>query len=112
MAPLPGEEVVLKHAPNAFFQTSLSGRLCEKGIGHLVIAGMMSHMCIDTTVRSAKDLGFSVTLLEDACATKDLNWRGDLIPAKTVHAAIMAALNGTFANVTTTEEYLNSTETP
>jgi nicotinamidase-related amidase len=65
-------------------------------------------MCIDTTVRCAKDLGLIVTLIEDACTTKDLTWKGYTIPAKIVHATYMASLDGSFAKVMTTEEFLES----
>ena len=106
--PAPGEEIVIKHAPSAFLHTGFAEKLLSQGISHLVVCGMMSHMCIDTTVRAAQDYGFSVTVLEDACTTKDLTWNGAVIPAETVHGAIMASLKGTFADVMTTAEYLKS----
>ena len=106
VTPLPKEEVIIKHAPSSFLRTDLKDRLHAQDIQHLVICGMMSHMCIDTTVRAAKDLGFSVTVLEDACTTKDLSWNSTVIPAQTVHGTMMAALNGTFADVITTQAYL------
>jgi nicotinamidase-related amidase len=108
--PAPGEPVVVKHAPDSFLETQLSRLLEEKTITRLVVCGMMSHMCIDTTVRSAKRLGYAVTLLHDACATKDLTWNGRRIPAETVHGAFMAALDGTFATVITTDAYLAAME--
>ena len=106
VAPQDGEAVFVKHAPNAFFETGLLQVLQERGIRELVVCGMMSHMCIDTSVRAARDHGLQVTLLHDACATKDLVWQGEAIPAQTVHAAYMAALNGRFASVLSTEEFL------
>ena len=72
----------------------------------LVICGAMSHMCIDTTARAAKELGFACTVISDACATRDLKFKNELVPASTVHVAFMAALDGMFADVMTTEEYL------
>ncbi|SHO52938.1 cysteine hydrolase family protein [Anaerocolumna xylanovorans] len=100
VTPLAEEKVFVKHAPNAFYNTGLSGELLSNGINHLVICGMMSHMCIDTTVRAAWDYGFSVTVLEDACTTMDLVLKnGAVIPAETVHNTFMASLNGTFAKV-------------
>ncbi len=110
VAPLSNEEVIIKHAPSAFLRTGLADKLLSQGISHLVVCGMMSHMCIDTTVRTAQDYGFSVTVLEDACTTKDLTWNGSVIPAETVHGAIMASLKGTFADVMTTAEYLKSSK--
>ncbi len=105
VAPLAGETVIVKHAPNAFFETGLHQMLKERGIDRLVVCGMMSHMCVDTTVRAARDHGLSVTLLWDACATRDLEWQGQVIPAQTVHGAYMAALDGRFAKVVSVEEY-------
>lgn len=104
--PIAGEPVVVKHYPSAFLQTGLAEDLLGKGIRNIVVCGMMSHMCIDTSVRAAQDFGFSVTVLGDACATRDLAWGGETIPAATVHNTIMASLNGTFARVVKTEEFL------
>ena len=67
----------------------------------------MSHMCIDTTVRAAKELGFKCTLIANACATRNLKFREEILPAQNVHASFMAALDGMFATIMTAEEYLN-----
>lgn len=48
----------------------------KKDITDLVVCGMMTHMCVDTTVRAAKDYGYGITLISDGCATKDLEWNG------------------------------------
>jgi nicotinamidase-related amidase len=104
LSPLPNEAVIEKHAPDSFFETGLKNRLDALDIKRLVICGMMSHMCIDTTVRSAYAKGYDVLLLHDACATKDLVWNGAVIPAKAVHASFMAALNGSFAQAIATDE--------
>ncbi len=106
LAPLESEPVVVKHAPSSFYYTNLLDILRSREITELVVCGMMSHMCIDTTVRAYKDYALKVTLLEDACATKDLTFRGEVIPAETVHRTFMAALNGMFARVIRTQEYL------
>lgn len=98
--PLPTELVVKKNFPNSFRNTELQGKLMEQGITQLVICGMMSHMCIDTTVRAAFDLGFSCILAHDACATRDLSFGNRVLPAADVHAAFMAALGMVFATVT------------
>jgi nicotinamidase-related amidase len=82
-------------------------RLKEADITNLVVCGAMSHMCIDTTVRAAKELGFTSTLIADACATRDLKFENELLPACIVHAAFMAALDGMFAAATTAEDYLS-----
>ena len=107
--PLPEETIIEKNFPNSFFQTELLSRLKETDVGNLVICGAMSHMCIDTTVRVAKELGFVSILIADACATRDLKFENEILPAHTVHAAFMAALDGMFATVMTAEKYLSQT---
>jgi len=106
LEPLAGENVYQKHFPNSFRETLLLETLRKQGVDDLVIAGAMSHMCVDATVRAAFDLGFSCTVIEDACATKDLEFRGSLVPAIHVHRAFMAALHPAYAKVMTTEEFL------
>ena len=97
--PMPNEKIFIKHRPNSFYETGLDEYLRSKEITELTICGMMSHMCIDTTVRAAKDLGYIVKLIENACTTKPLNLDGEIFPAKTVHKVFMAALNGTFCDI-------------
>jgi len=104
--PLEGEKVIEKNFPNSFFQTELLPRLKEAGVTELIICGAMSHMCIDTTVRAAKELGFACTVISDACATRDLKFKNEPVTAHNVHAAFMAALDGVFATLMTAEEYL------
>jgi nicotinamidase-related amidase len=104
--PLTDEKVIIKHFPNSFRETELLDYLKSKKITDLVVCGMMTHMCIDTTVRAAKDLGFNVTLIGDACATKDLSVGHETILARDVHYAFLAALNSYFATVVKTKEFL------
>ena len=61
-------------------------------------------MCIDATTRAAFDLGFGCTVVADACATRDLEFRGEHLPASQVHAAFMAALAVPYARVLATGE--------
>ncbi|MBD8597279.1 cysteine hydrolase family protein [Pseudomonas sp. W2Oct36] len=103
---LEHEPVVLKHFPNSFRDTGLQALLEEKGIEHLVIIGSMSHMCIDATTRAAADLGYTVKVIHDACASRDLEFNGDVVPAAQVHAAFMSALGFAYAEVLNTEAYL------
>ena len=110
ISPQPGEYLVIKHAPNSFFETNLLEIINTNQLNHLVICGMMSHMCIDSTVRACRDYGLGVTLLEDACATKSLTFNGRTIPAQMVHDAFMAALDGAFARVITTSEFILKTQ--
>jgi len=99
VAPIAGETVIEKHFPNAFRETPLLEHLRKHGIDKLAIAGMMTHMCIDTTTRAAADLGFECRLAHDACATRDLAFGDTKVVARDVHNAFLAALNGAFAKV-------------
>jgi nicotinamidase-related amidase len=91
---------VVKHFPNSFRETNLLEILRDRNITDLTIVGMMTHMCIDTTVRAANDLGFKVTVYENACATRDLSYERT-VAAVDVQAAYLAALDGSFAEVKT-----------
>jgi nicotinamidase-related amidase len=103
VAPVAGETVLQKHYPNSFRETPLLGHLRQHQIAKLVIAGMMTHMCIDTTTRAAADHGFQCVLAHDACATKALSFEGVSVSAAQVQAAYCAALNGLFAGVLSVE---------
>lgn len=103
--PLSNEKIVNKNHPNSFLKTDLLPTLQAEKVTDVVIAGMMSHMCVDTTVRACQDYGYSVTVIQDACTTKDLKWRGEIIDAVTVHKSFMAALDGMFAKVVDYEEW-------
>jgi nicotinamidase-related amidase len=104
VAPAAGETVIEKNFPNSFRNTPLQKRLEELAVRELVIAGMMTHMCVDATVRQAADLGYKVTLLGDACATRAQSYGGESVPARQVHAAFLAALNGFYAKVIRADE--------
>lgn len=97
--PGSGEAVFRKHFPNSFRDTPLLDHLRAGEITQLVIAGMMTHMCIDTTTRAAADLGFKCFLAHDACATRALSFNGVPVSADDVQIAYLAALNGLFAKV-------------
>ena len=99
LAPIDGEQVITKQAPNSFVGTGLADTLTAQGIDELTVVGMMSSMCVDATVRAAIDLGLSVTVVENACAAPDLTFQGTVIPGRTVHAAFMAALGDAGAHV-------------
>lgn len=88
--PFPNEPIVQKNFPNSFRQTNLLGILKTQEIDELVICGAMSHMCIDTTTRAAADLGYPVTLIHDACATRDLTFNGNVVEAQKVQIAYMS----------------------
>lgn len=99
-APLPGETVVEKRMPNAFAGTDLHERLQALGHLDLIICGFMTHSSISTTVRATKDYGYRCTLVDSACATRDLpTLDGQVISAADMHRAEMIALADNFAAV-------------
>ena len=104
--PLDTEAVIVKHYPNSFYETDLHNELMKNEVTELVVCGMMTHMCIDTTVRAAKEYGYKVTLISDGCAAKALEWNGVRIPADTVQDVFMASLNRKVADVITSVEPL------
>lgn len=97
--PLNIEKVIVKHSPNSFINTELYEYLKSLEVENLIICGMMTHMCIDATVRAAKDLGFNCTLINDACATKDLEIDGATVSAEFVQKSFLAALSYYYATV-------------
>lgn len=99
VTPLATETVVEKARPNSFVGTKLKQLLDEEGIGHLVVCGAMSQMCVDATVRAGVDLGFRVTVAQDACAAANVTHDGVAVPSAMVHAAIMAPLAASYAEV-------------
>jgi len=104
VAPIDGEPVFQKHYPNSFRDTPLLEHLRSHQITQLVVAGMMTHMCIDTTVRAAFDLGFQCQVALDACATRALSFGGVTVSAGDVQATFLAALNGVFAKLSSADE--------
>ena len=97
VAPAAGEPVLQKTEPNSFLGTDLAERLEALGVEQLVVAGMMTSMCVDSTVRAAAERGLAVQLVHDACAAPDLEFGGAAIPGAQVHAAFVAALADGFA---------------
>jgi len=108
VAPLPGETVIQKDAPNAFLRTPLERELRQRDIDAVVVCGMMTSMCVDATVRAAADLGFAVTVIHDACAAPALSFDGIEVPAPSVHAAFLGALAQGYANVISAAETTDS----
>lgn len=99
VAPAEDEEVVTKGSPNAFLDTDLDARLRHDNVRELVVAGMMTSMCVDASARTASDLGYDVTVVADACACPDLEHDGRKVAAVDVQAAFLAALGSAYATV-------------
>ncbi|HAZ00914.1 MAG: isochorismatase [Bacteroidetes bacterium GWA2_40_14] len=105
--PTTNERIIQKQVPNSFIGTGLFDYLKSLNIGRLVICGMMTHMCVDATVRAAKDLGFDVLVIADACATKDLKFEKGVTKAEQVQIAFLSAFSAYYAKVVTTQEFLS-----
>lgn len=100
VAPLPGEAVIAKNYPSSFEKTDLDAQLKTLGISNIVLAGFMTHMCINSTARAGFNHGYSPTIVASTTATRALPVAGgDVVPAKAVHQAALAAVADLFALV-------------
>jgi len=100
VAPRNGETVVVKNYPNSFVQTDLDAQLKSIDASNLVLAGFMTHMCVNSTARGAFNLGYAPTVVAAATATRALpSLGGDPVPAEAMQAASLAALADLFAVV-------------
>lgn len=100
VAPRGDEPVVVKQFPNSFVQTDLDDRLKALGASNLVLAGFMTHMCVNSTARGAFNLGYAPTVVAAATATRSLAGPdGQAVPAAALQAASLAGLADLFAVV-------------
>lgn len=106
VSPLNGEKLITKHFPNSFRDTDLEEFLKTHDVKEITFCGMMSHMCIDATVRAAFDKGYSCTVAHDACATRSLSFEGVEVPSSNVHASYMAALSAVYAKTAYVSEII------
>lgn len=102
--PLDNEIIIEKNFPNSFLQTNLESELEKQNIKELVICGMMSQRCIDSTTRAAFDMGYDCTVVHDACTTRDYEFLGEKIKAREVHNSFMSALGMGFAKMISSDE--------
>lgn len=108
--PAPHHQVVQKTTASSFASTDLHAQLRERKIRTLIICGLMTHMCVSTTSRDAKPLGYQVLVPGDACATRDIDaWDGGTIGHAELHRAALTELSDSFAEVLTTERILSLT---
>jgi nicotinamidase-related amidase len=98
VAPRDGEPVIVKNYPNSFTGTDLNDRLAPGS--NLVLAGFMTHMCVNSTARGAFSLGHTPTVVSGATATRALPGAdGEPVSAAALQAASLAALADLFALV-------------
>jgi nicotinamidase-related amidase len=100
VAPRDGETVVIKQFPNSFVQTDLDECLKTVGASNLVLAGFMTHMCVNSTARGAFNLGYAPTVVAAATATRSLpSVTGETVPAAVIQSASLAGMADLFAVV-------------
>lgn len=104
--PKEGEKVISKDEVNAFKGTDLLDTLKTHKIERVVITGMMTHMCVEAASRAAADFGFEVVVVQDACATRDLEFGDVKVSAKDVHISTLATLNRNYGKVVDTQAFL------
>lgn len=100
VAPIDGELVITKNFPNAFVQTDLDQRLKTLGIENIVLAGFMTHMCVNSTAHGGFNLGYKPTVVASTTATRALlGANGKLVPAQQVQDSALAATRDLYAAV-------------
>lgn len=102
IAPQKSDLVIQKSFPDAFYRTSLKKELDSRGIKKIIIVGLQSEYCIDTTCRRAFSHNFEVTLVEDAHST----WDSELLTAKQIINHHNSVLGCWFVSVKKTGEIL------
>jgi nicotinamidase-related amidase len=100
IAPLDGDPTVKKRTPDSFLDTTLSEELGARNIEGLILAGMSTEYCVDTTCRRAFSLGYDVTLAKDAHGT----WDKDGLSAAQIIAHHNEVLGSWFATAVNADE--------
>jgi len=105
---LMGDEVIFeKKRPNAFAATELADQLRERGCEGIVVTGMKTQYCVDSTCRAARDLGFDAVLIADGHTCSDT----PTLKAEAIIAHHNATLAGPFCRVVQAEEWRFSRQT-
>lgn len=106
-----GEPVIVKHVNSGFIGTDLEDRLRAAGIATVVICGITTNHCVETTTRMAGNLGFDARLVSDACYTFDrTGFDGRAERAEDIHAMTLSNLDGEFATIETADAILAALE--
>ncbi len=107
--PIAGERLIQKQVPDSFCGTTLEADLRGAGIGQLVIVGVATNNSVESTARTAGNLGFDTWVAEDACFTFDkADYFGIARSAAEVHAMSLANLHGEYATVVSVERILRA----
>ena len=90
--PILNEKVITKEEVNSFLKTDLLEYLQSNHINRLVIIGMQTQMCLEAAVRAAHDFGFECVIVQDACATRDVNFNESAAKAEDVQTTVLATI--------------------
>jgi len=102
--PQAGEIIIEKMRVSAFADTKLEEMIQRTGKKSLIIVGFMTHNCVSSTVRAARDLGYAPTIVAAATATRDLpDGKGGVVSAATLQNASLAELADRTASVVQSE---------
>lgn len=108
VVPVAGEAVITKNYPNSFVATDLDQQLKALGINNIVLAGFMTHMCINSTAHGGFNLGYSVTVVASATATRPLQAaNGKVLSAQEVQDGAIASTRDLYAAIVDTVDELN-----
>ncbi len=100
VAPIAGEAVITKNYPNAFMATDLDQQLKSLGIKNIVLAGFMTHMCVNSTAHGGFNLGYNVTVVASATATRPLQAaNGKVLSAQEVQDGAIASTRDLYAAI-------------
>lgn len=105
--PQPHHEQLRKTTASSFASTDLHARLQDHGIKTLILCGLMTHMCVSTTARDARPLGYQVIVAGDACATRDIEaWDGGIVGHAELHRAALTEISDSFGEILRTADIL------
>lgn len=97
--PFENEPIVIKRTPGSFFNTTLEVLLKNRGIENIIISGMKTNHCCDTTTREASARGYKTFVISDCVRTFDLKGiDGNIIPRETIQYVTLSILQG-FAQI-------------
>lgn len=105
LKPEPGEPVIVKNTRNAFTSTNLQEMLREKGVERLVVTGISTEQCCETTTRVAADLGFDVDFVTEATRTFPITDEitGEVLSTEEIVRRTEMVLRGRFARIATVD---------
>jgi nicotinamidase-related amidase len=106
LKPAPHHAVLQKTSVSVFPTTNLDSRLKASGVKTLIVTGLMTHACVAGAARDAVPLGYDVIVVDDACATRDLDAPGGMIPHDVLHRSALASIDDTFGAILTTDQLL------